>query len=218
MGVMHRDDPDGRDMYHMTEEDPPNVSFFRLFDGKITGKVKNPATGNVHSRKDLMDHYRYLMKRSIEDPANVRLRKLMRIVADLLEIPMDIHAQLIAEAWQDGSLLADVGLKAFIKADMEALYNKFTGDSFVDRTSGEAGGRPSGSRRRKHLETEHGLLDHHEGVYDEKTLETYSVLIEMESDDISMGSPSGVMEPKKDSPFTSEGWVKRGSSANDKRP
>jgi hypothetical protein len=188
----------------MIEEDTLKASLFRLFEGRITGDVKNPVTGNVHSRKDLMDHYRYLMKRSIDDPANIRLRKIMRLVADLLEIPMDIHAQLIAEAWQDITLLGDVELKTFIKADVEAMYNRMTGDSFTDRIAGKSKPLPT---ERKELDVEHGLLDHYSGVYDEETLETYNALLEMEEEDISMGCPSGVMKPSRDSPFTSDGWT-----------
>jgi hypothetical protein len=192
---------------NLTYEDDSEVSLFRLFDGKFTGEVKNPVTGNIHSRKDMMDHYRYLMKRAIDDPANIRLRKLMRIVADLLEIPRDIHAQLIAEAWQDPTRLKDVEIKNFIKADMEALYNRMTGDTFVDRTNGRPSSPPPRKRtEEEELEMEKGLLDHYSGVYDEEEMETYSLLLEMEEEDISMGKPSGVMNPKKDSPFFSDGW------------
>ena len=193
----------------MTSEDTLEVSLFRLFEGKIIGEVKNPVTGNVHSRKEMMDHYRYLMKRSIDDPANIRLRKLMRLVADLLEIPRDIHAQLIAEAWQDPSLLKDVEIKRFIKADMEALYNRMTGDTFIDRTNGRPGSTPPPVKRKEEeLKIEKGLLDHYNGIYDEDEMETYSLLLEMEDEDISLGKPSGVMNPSKDSPFASDGWDK----------
>lgn len=187
-------------------------SLFILFNGNISGKVRNPVTGVVHTRSDVLAHYRYLLCRSVDDPANVRYRKLLRIIADLLEIPRDIHDELIKEAWRDRSILGDPEVDRYLKSDMDAMYEHLTGERYYIRpgqgeeeliTSADTEIEEKGPRT-------HGILDEYHGIFDDELASTYSLLSEMEEDDISLHLESKVMDPGSDSPFTSSGWMKRG--------
>ena len=177
--------------------------------------VRNPVTDKLHSRKAVMDHYRYLIGKSIDDPANVRFRKLLRLIADLLEIPRDIHDELIKEAWRDRSLLGSLQINEYIRDDMDAMYYHLTGERYYIRPDSRKAPEPLRKERRSHepgkIET-HGLLDEYHGVFDDQVASTYSLLAEMEEDDISFGLSSLVMKPSVDSPFTSSGWIKSGKN------
>lgn len=195
----------------MSEQEDQTGSLFSLFKGDIPGEVVNRFTGNIHTRKDVMDHYHFLIIRSVKDPANTKLRDLVRMVADLLEIPSDIHQALIIEAWKDNDLQEPGYVDAFIRADMEAMFDVRTGEVFVDigyhppveENNTEV--PPDDSNR-----VEIGLMDHHLGVYDQAEVEEYSLISKMERDDISLDEGTSIMDDtSKDSPFYSEGWEKK---------
>ena len=185
-------------------------SFYPLFSGNIMGKVLNRVTGNTYSRKDAMGHYKYLIKRSLEDPTDVRLRRMMRFVANMLEIPSDIHEKLIEEAWKDRSKLEDVRCRPFIKADVETMYTILTGDTFVDKTPVEVIAPP---RKNNVIEEKitlvKSILDDHDGLFDRAEVETYSTLSEMIDDDISLETGTSLLDTARDSPFTSDGWGRK---------
>jgi len=182
-------------------------SLFSLFKGRIEGSVQNPMTGNVHPRKHVMALYRQLIGMSIDDPANRRLQRLLRMVADLLEIPHDIHDRLIMEAWKNRKLLGEPDVSPFVRADIEAMYNLMTGDTYSHGSARQEGKSPD--RKKSGIERgPPGLFDDHSGIFDAGSVDEYSILSEMEADDISLVGSSGIMESGRDSPFRSSGWVK----------
>jgi hypothetical protein len=186
-------------------------TLFSLFNGAIEGRVKNQVTGNIHPRKEVMDHYRYLIKRSLDDPADVRIRRMLRIVADLLDIPSDIHDRLMEEAWKDRSKLRDASVRLFVKADIEATYNLLTGETFLDPAPLEE--RMPTERRMSQKEMmdlkRKGLLEDHKGLFDKDEMDTYSTLMEMEKDDMTHDPGTSILDTERDSPMFSDGWGRR---------
>lgn len=182
----------------MTENDEGNL--FTLFNGTIEGTVRNPLNGKEYLRKDILDHYRYLIGRSIDEPANLKYRRLLRLMADILEIPGDIHNGLIKEAWKNRAALGNPVVHFFINAEMNALYDHIVGARSMPKDQVE-------DKSSEGTET-HGILDHYHGLFDDDMSATYSLLSEMEEEDISLDVESKVLEPSIDSPFSSSGWIK----------
>jgi len=193
----------------LTENDIANI--FTLFNGNIAGTVRNPLNGKEYLRKDILTHYRFLIGRSIDEPANLKYRRLLRLMADILEIPGDIHNELIKEAWRNRAALGYPVVNFFINAEMDALYDHIVGARLEPKTQG----KESSSDGTESPET-HGILDHYCGIFDDDMSSTYSLLSEMEEEDISLDVESKVLEPSIDSPFSSSGWIKnkRGNSFN----
>ncbi len=191
-------------------ENDQKGSFYPLFNGNIKGNVLNKVTGNTYSRKDAMDHYKYLIRRSLEDPTDVRIRRMMRFVATMLDIPSDIHEKLIEEAWKDRSKLENTICRPFIKADVETMYTILTGDTYIDNTPVEEIPPP----RKNNVIDEKillvkSILDDYDGVFDKAEVETYSTFSEMLDEDISLGTGTSLLDTARDSPFTSDGWGRK---------
>ncbi len=185
-------------------------SFYPLFSGNIMGKVLNRVTGNTYSRKDAMGHYKYLIKRSLEDPTDVRIRRMMRFVANMLDIPSDIHEKLIEEAWKDRSKLENTICRPFIKADIETMYTILTGDTYIDNTPVEGISPPlKNNVINEKILLVKSILDDYDGVFDKAEVETYSTFSEMVDEDISLGTGTSLLDTTRDSPFTSDGWGRK---------
>ncbi len=185
----------------MTENDEGNL--FTLFNGTIAGIVRNPLNGKEYLRKDILNHYRFLIGRSIDEPANLKYRRLLRLMADILEIPGDIHNELIKEAWRNRAALGNPVVNFFINTEMDALYDHIVGARSLPKDQVEEI-PPDGTENHE----THGILDHYRGIFDDDMSSTYSLLSEMKEEDISLDVESKVLEPSIDSPFSSSGWIK----------
>ena len=71
--------------------------FLSLFNGNIQGSVINPYTGTVMSRREVLELYRYLVVKHLDDPDDDWAIEMLLHTRELLGIPMDLHYDLIYE-------------------------------------------------------------------------------------------------------------------------
>jgi len=147
-----------------------------LFKGEIKGYVVNPYTGTVMSRKDVLDLYRYLAVKHIEDPEDKWSCEMLLQSKSLLSIPDDLHQDLLQELRNRGAEKVHVGYKRPILEEIETL--RFFRKGFC----------PGGAER-----TGENGPDTGPGmgfISDILEMEKGSLLFEMEDDPIDLGGDS----------------------------
>ncbi|MEA3557623.1 MAG: hypothetical protein U9R75_00035 [Candidatus Thermoplasmatota archaeon] len=108
-----------------------------LFQGKISGYTTNPVTGKLLSRADLMKIYRYLCQRIVQKGPGEVTYDLLRISRKLLEIPEDVHQQILKEIASAPAVPVSHGARPYLLEELEAIrenLSKVDGskDSIVD--------------------------------------------------------------------------------------
>ncbi|MGA1822807.1 MAG: hypothetical protein ACMUIG_09790 [Thermoplasmatota archaeon] len=73
------------------------VGYLHLFDGIITGEVKDPHSRKVYSRRDIMNFYRDLLYRACSPDVDSRSLHMLDMIKEVLQVPMDIHQSLLEE-------------------------------------------------------------------------------------------------------------------------
>jgi hypothetical protein len=71
--------------------------FLSLFNGNIQGSVINPYTGTVMSRREVLELYRYLLLKHLDNPEDNWSIEMLSHTRDLLGIPMDLHCDIVEE-------------------------------------------------------------------------------------------------------------------------
>jgi len=100
-------------------------SYLALFNGVMTGEVKNPVTGRVYPRREMMEFYRLLLFKACQKPIDEKTIDMLEMVRSFLEVPSDIHLSLLIEA-RDSSLdPPQMNMSEAMRADMDITYSKW---------------------------------------------------------------------------------------------
>lgn len=106
----------------MTEE---RGSYLALFNGVMTGEVRNPVTGRVYQRREIMDFYRSLLFLACKRPVNERTIDMLEMVRSFLEVPSDLHLSLLIEARDTRTDYPQPGPSEMMRRDMEATFDRW---------------------------------------------------------------------------------------------
>lgn len=147
-----------------------------LFKSEIKGYVVNPYTGAVMSRKDVLDLYRYLAVKHVEDPEDKWSCEMLLQSKSILSIPDDLHQDLLEELKRTGTENLHLGYKRPILEEVETLrfFRKGFCPGGAERNDVEVQGTDPGM----------GLIS------DILEMEKGSLLFEMEDDPIDLGEDS----------------------------
>ncbi|MDG6225109.1 MAG: hypothetical protein QCI82_06305 [Candidatus Thermoplasmatota archaeon] len=99
--------------------------YLALFDGLITGEVRNPYTGKVYQRMEVMDFYRSLLYRACRKPIDERTIDMLEMVRSFLDIPSDIHLCLLIEVRDSSVAEREVGPGQGIVKDMDEAFDRW---------------------------------------------------------------------------------------------
>ena len=153
-----------------------DIGLLSLFKGEIKGFVVNPYTGAVMSRRDVLDLYRYLAVRHIEDPKEKWSCEMLLQSKNLLGIPDDIHEDLMNDLRRTGTEEVPRSYKGPILEEVETL--RFFRKGFC----------PGGAERQNLEDVDIGPGMTFIG--DILELERGSLLFEMEEDSVELGGDS----------------------------
>lgn len=100
-----------------------------LFGGEIKGYVVNPVTDSSIPRRDLMRYYLSLcikISKGAQDPNTI---EFLAIVIRLLEIPRDIHNEIIHEIRHSNLSLDPLQVRSYVVDEVERIsqHNKSIG-------------------------------------------------------------------------------------------
>lgn len=100
-------------------------SYLALFNGVMTGEVRNPITGRVYQRREIMEFYRSLLFKAVKKPIDQRALDMLEMVRSFLEVPSDIHLSLLIEA-RDSQMDAPLpGPSETMRKEMDATFEKW---------------------------------------------------------------------------------------------
>lgn len=71
--------------------------YLHLFDGVITGEVRNPHSRKIYSRRDIMNFYRNLLFKACSKEVDSRCHHMLDMIREMLHVPDDIHHALLNE-------------------------------------------------------------------------------------------------------------------------
>lgn len=91
---------------------------------KGEGDLRDPQTGARYPKKDLMDIYGYLVKRCVEDPWDETLYGILRMVAGVLDIPLDAQRRLHTEAMLNPFMISRDSVDKAMLRELERVYLK----------------------------------------------------------------------------------------------
>jgi len=166
-------------------EDVPTDSggYLALFDGVITGEVRNPYTGKVHQRREIMEFYRSLMHLACNGPLDVRTLDMLEMVREFLDIPSDLHLNILIEVKNGSRGRPAPRIDEVLRKDMDYSLRKWLSeheehqrmvkDLFEDFKEEAAAG--------EFRSPSNGVLDHTGST---------SLMKDMEDDDFDMGYDS----------------------------
>jgi hypothetical protein len=109
----------------MTEFEEGN--FLSLFDSEITGSVRDPFSGKIYGRKRIIDFYKTLLFISAKLHDKSRPAMMLEMIREFLEIPEDIHDELVAEAFINSEMGEDLKPEAELTRDFASSLNIWQG-------------------------------------------------------------------------------------------
>jgi hypothetical protein len=157
--------------------------FLSLFNGNIRGSVINPYTGTVMSRREVLELYRYLVVKHLDDPSDDWAIEMLLHTRELLGIPMDLHFDLVEELKRIDRSKIPHTYKRPILEEVETI--RLFREGFVH-----------GGAERSTVSEEVGKKEVKEISYDLRSdimeMEEGSLLNEMEGDEIDLGEDSAL--------------------------
>lgn len=157
--------------------------FLSLFNGNIQGSVINPYTGTVMSRREVLELYRYLVLKHLDDPTDDWAIEMLLHTRELLGIPMDLHYDLIEEFKKiDRSSVPRI-YKRPILEELETV--RLFREGFV-----HGGEERDSSRKASNKSVVKEIVDYLRS--DLLEMEEGSLLNEMERDDIDLGDDTAL--------------------------
>jgi hypothetical protein len=100
-------------------------SYLALFNGVMTGEVRNPVTGRLYQRREIMEFYRTLLFTACKKPVNERTIDMLEMVRSFLEVPSDLHLALLIEARDSRADPPQPGPSEPIRRDMDATFDRW---------------------------------------------------------------------------------------------
>jgi hypothetical protein len=159
--------------------------FLSLFNGNIQGSVINPYTGTVMSRREVLELYRFLVVKHLNDPSDDWAIEMLLHTRELLGIPMDLHYDLIEEFRRIDRNGIPRTYKRPILEEVETV--RLFREGFV-----HGGAERSTDRTEEEKEMVKEIVDHLRS--DILEMEEGSLLNEMEGDEIDLGSDSALSQ------------------------
>lgn len=158
--------------------------FLSLFNGNIQGSVINPYTGTVMSRREVLELYRYLVVKHLDDPSDDWAIEMLLHTRELLGIPMDLHYDLIDEFKRIDRTGVPRIYKRPILEEVETvrLFREGFVHGGAERSSGRNNSNKINSDNKKIVDEMVSYLKS-----DLMEMEEGSLLNEMEDDEIDLG-------------------------------
>jgi hypothetical protein len=107
-----------------------------LVKEKGKGDLRDGETGARYPKKDLMDIYGYLVKKCVEDPWDEDLYGVLRMVADILDIPEEARRKLHTEAMLNPFMIALDHVDKVMLRELEDAYRRASCSGGVDGPEG----------------------------------------------------------------------------------
>jgi hypothetical protein len=111
-----------------------------LFNGEVRGSVVNPYTGTLMMRRDVLDLYRFLIKKFILDPDDSWTQVMVQVTRELLGIPSDLHLELVKAFKSKGIEHIDDRYKDHVMDEVESI--RFFRNGFCHKGENGSGTDP----------------------------------------------------------------------------